>query len=65
MISITFNRSGDVTVYASNDGITLNITAPINQLQSVLPAATFDLVRERFAAFLEITAQAPRIKAVR
>ncbi len=61
MISLTFNRAGDVSVYASQDGVTINVTAPINQLQAVLPSATFAAVRDRVAAFLDATSQAPAI----
>ena len=65
MISLTFNRSGDVSVYASQDVVTINVTAPINQLQAVLPSATFEALRSRLAAFLDTTSQAPAIAGAR
>ncbi len=61
MLSVTFNRSGDVTVFAMADGVSVNVTAPINRLQELLPAATFAAVRDRMAEFLDITSQAARI----
>ena len=65
MLQITFNRDGRISVFAIEDGITISVTAPINQLQAVLPPATFTAVRERMVAFIEQTPQAPRLQVVR
>ena len=64
MMSITFNADGTVGLYASDNGVRLSVDAPINQLQSVLPAATFDRLRELTAALLDATLQAPRLRKV-
>jgi len=57
MFQITFNRSGDVSIVAipTAGGACVSATAPINQLADLLPAAIFDAVRARAAAFVAAT----------
>lgn len=61
MLQITFNRDGTVSLFAIDGDTTISVTAPINRLQALLPAATFAAVRDRMASFLDITTQAARI----
>ena len=61
MYEVTFNRDGSITVFAINDGTTVRVTAPVNQLQELLPSKVFDAVRSRMALFLDLTPQLKRV----
>ena len=65
MLQIEFKTDGRIGIFAMQDGTVLNVTTDINRLQAMVPAPTFAELRERMQAFLDATAPAPRIQAVR
>jgi hypothetical protein len=63
-ISIDFQRDGQIRVFAKVGDETVSVTAPANRLQILLPSVVFDEVLGRMRQFVELNAQAPRLKAV-
>jgi hypothetical protein len=61
MITLTFHTDGTIGIFATNNGVTINAMAPINQIQAVVPIATFETLRDRLISFLEATLPAPRL----
>ena len=64
MLSIDFKDDGRVMVYASKDGDSINATADANKIAAMLPASTLEALRERMAAFLDLTHAAPSLRKV-
>lgn len=65
MLQITFNNDGRVGIFDYQRDASLNVTADINKLPALVPAATLEEVRNRMAAFLDMTEPVRQLKAVR
>ncbi len=62
-ITVQFGGDGEIDITARTDGARINVSAPVNQIQALLPAATMIAVRDRMAAFLDATS-APELRRI-
>ena len=61
MIQMTFENDGKISVFIYENGDSISVKTDINKLQSALPATHFEEIRNRCAAFVDMTRQNLRL----
>jgi len=61
MLQIEFKDNGKIGVFAMEAGTIINVASDANRIPEILPAATFEALRDQMAQFLDIlNAVSPR-----